>query len=175
MDPGADVRAVDGLQDWHNALALFREEGIEALNSISMEIRRAFDWVDEQAKLWQREKREAEEDIVQAKADLAQRKTPDFNGRIPDTSVQEENLARAKARLEHAEDQVDTCRKWSVRLPKMINEDYEGPGRRLGNFLDAELAAAIAKLAGRIDAIHNYMAVQPVAAPPKPAAPGSKP
>src|SRR5438270_9287101 len=150
MNPGADVQAIDALQDWHNALVLFRDEALDALGSINLEVRRAFDWIAEEGKAWQREVREAEEDVVRAKAELAQRKTPDFAGRIPDTSVQEKALARAKARLQHAEDQVDVCRKWAVRLPKMVNEDYEGPARRLSTFLDTELAAAIAHLGGRI-------------------------
>ena len=146
MTPGADVQAFDALQDWHNALCVFRTEASESLGSISLEIRRAFDWIDEETKSWLREKRSAEDDLVQAKAELSQRKTPNFDGRIPDTSVQEENLARAKARLRFAEEQVDICRKWNVKLPKLINEAYEGVGRRLGNFLDAELAVAIADL-----------------------------
>jgi hypothetical protein len=171
MNPGADVQAIDALQDWHNALVLFRDEALDALGSITLEIRRAFDWIAEEGKAWQREIREAQEEVVRAKAELSQRKTPDYAGRIPDTSVQERNLARAKARLEHAEDQVDVCRKWAVRLPKMVNEEYEGPARRLGNFLDTELPAAIVHLGGRIEALHRYTEVRPVEAPQAPAAP----
>jgi hypothetical protein len=171
MAPGADVQAIDALQDWHNALCNFRTEAVESLSSIALEIRRAFDWIDEESKSWQREKRDSDDDLVQAKAELSQRKTPNFDGRIPDTSVQEENLARAKARLKFAEDQVDICRRWSVKLPKLINEAYEGIGRRLGNFLDGELAVAIADLSARIDRLHAYTAVQqenpPVTEKPK--------
>jgi hypothetical protein len=171
MNQGADVQAIDALQDWHNALVLFRDEGLDALGSINLEVRRAFDWIAEEGKAWQREVREAEEDVVRAKAELAQRKMPDFAGRLPDTSVQEKALARARARLQHAEDQVDICRKWVVRLPKLVNEDYEGPARRLNNLLEAELPVAIAHLAGRIEALHRYTEVKPVEAPPTPAAP----
>jgi len=161
MSPGADVKAIDALQDWHNALCVFRTEAVESLSSIAMEIRRAFDWIDEQAKSWHREAREADDDVVQAKAELNQRKTPNYDGRIPDTSVQERNLARAKARKQFAEEQVEVCRKWAVRLPKMVNEEYEGSARRLGNFLEADLPVAIAHLNARIESLHNYLQVQP--------------
>jgi hypothetical protein len=171
MNPGADVQAIDALQDWHNALCLFRDEALDALGSIGMEVRRAFDWIDEERKAWQQEAREAEQAVVQAKAELNQRKTPNFDGRIPDTSVQERALARAKARLEHAEEQVEVCRKWAVRLPKLVNEDYEGPARRLNTFLETDLPAAIAHLSARIEALHRYTQVQPVSAPPAPATP----
>jgi hypothetical protein len=171
MNPGADVQAIDALQDWHNALCLFREEATDALGSINLEVRRAYDWIDEERKAWQHEAREAEAAVVQAKAELNQRKTPDFSGRVPDTSVQEKALARAKARLDHAEDQVEVCRKWAVRLPKLVSEDYEGPARRLNTFLETDLPAAVAHLAARIEALHRYTEVQPVSAPPTPTAP----
>jgi hypothetical protein len=175
MNPGADVQAIDALQDWHNAVALFRDEALDALSSINMEVRRAFDWIAEEAQAWHREAREAEQAVVQAKAELSQRKTPNFDGRIPDTSVQEENLARAKARLRFAEDQVDVCRKWAVRLPKLVSEEYEGPARRLGNFLEADLPVAIAQLGARIEALHRYTQVAPASAPPPPATPEGPP
>jgi hypothetical protein len=161
MNPGADVQAIDALQEWHDALCIYRTEAVESLGSIALEIRRAFDWIDEEARSWKREVREAEDEVLRAKTELAQRKTPDYAGRIPDTSVQEENLTRAKARLRFAEEQIDICRKWAVRLPKMINEEYEGPARRLMNFLEADLTSAIALLNTRIDRLHAYTAVQP--------------
>ena len=175
MTPGADVQAIDALQDWHNAVCLFRDEALDALASVNLEVRRAFDWIAEEAQAWHREAREADEAVVQAKAELARKKTPNFAGRLPDTSVEEENLARARARLRFAEDQIDVCRKWAVRLPKMVSEEYEGPARRLGNFLEADLPAAIAHLAARIEALHRYTDVQPASAPPAPAAPETPP
>jgi hypothetical protein len=171
MTPGADVQAIDALQDWHNALCVFRTEATESLSSIAMEIRRAFDWIEDEERAWKQELRQAEEDLVRAKAELAQRRTPDYSGRIPDTSVQEENLARAKSRARFAEDQIDVCRKWTQKLPKMISEEYEGTARRLSNFLDSDLASAIAKLSVRIDRLHAYTGVQPANAPAPPPAP----
>ena len=161
MGPGADVQAIDALEDWHNALCLFRDEAADALSSIAMEVRRAFDWIEEEGKAWQREAKEAEDDVVRAKAELAQRKTKDFTGRYPDTSVQEENLARARARLRFAEDQIEVCRKWAVKLPKMVSEEYEGTARRFGTFLEMDLPAAVAHLNARIESLHRYTEVKP--------------
>jgi hypothetical protein len=167
MSPGADVQAIDALEDWHNALCLFREEAIDALGNIALEVRRAFDWIEEEAKAWHREVKEAEEELYRAKTELAQRKTKDFSGRYPDTSVQEKNLARAKARLQFAEDQIEACRQWATKLPKMISEEYEGTARRFGTFLELELPAAIARLNARIESLHRYTQVKPIeTAPP---------
>src|SRR5262245_25698374 len=170
MNPGADVHAIDALEDWHNALCLFREEALDSLNSVALEVRRAYDWIEEEGKAWHQEAREAEDAIAQAKLELFRRKTPDFNGRMPDTSVQEENLARAKARQRFAEDQIEVCRKWAAKLPKMVSEEYSGPSRRLDNFLETELPPAIAHLNARIMSLHRYTEVKPTeVAPAEPA------
>lgn len=169
MNPGADVQAIDALQAWHDALCVYRGEAVESLGSIALEIRRAYEWVDDEARAWKQEMRDAEEDVLRAKNELNQRKTPDYSGRIPDTSVQEENLARAKRRLEFAQDQIEVCRKWAVKLPKMIGEEYEGAARRFMNFLEGELPVAIAQLNRRIDVLHAYTAIQPAGPGPAPA------
>ena len=161
MSPGADVQAIDALEDWHNALCLFRDEALDALSTIALEVRRAFDWIEEEAKAWQREAKEAEDDVIRAKAELNQRRNKDFTGRYPDTSVQEENLARAKARLQFAEDQIEVCRAWAARLPKMVSEEYDGTARRFGTFLEMDLPAAIAHLNARIESLHRYTEIKP--------------
>lgn len=171
MTPGADVQAIDALQDWYAALCTFRSEAVESLSCIALEIRRAFDWIDEEMKGWKKEAHDAEDAVHVAKQELSRKSMPDSTGRLPDTTVEEKNLARARARLEYAQDQVEVCRTWSARLPKMINEAYEGPARRLGNFLEADLPAAIADLGARIDRLHAYTATAPASVAPLPEAP----
>src|SRR5436309_8053866 len=165
MADSADVRSIDAVRDWHAALAAYGENLSEALAGVQMEIRRGFDWLHEQLVLWQRAVRECEEEVVQAKAELSARKFPDWSGRMPDTTVQEKNLRLAKARLEHAEDQVVKVRAWLRRLPKMIEEVYDGPARRMVNFLEAELPPGLAGLDRRIAALESYAGTRPDYAP----------
>src|ERR687893_309705 len=106
MAAGADVSSIPALRDWLAALAVYNSETGEALAGINMEIRRGFEWVAEQLHLWQKAVRECEEEVVQAKAELAAKKFPGWDGKMPDTTVQEKNLRRAQARLEHAEEKV---------------------------------------------------------------------
>ena len=103
MAAGADVRSIPALRDWLAAVATYREEAAEAVSGINQEIRRGFAWIEEQMTLWQRAVRDCEEEVTQAKAELAARRFPGFDGRMPDTTVQERNLRRAQARLEYAE------------------------------------------------------------------------
>ena len=175
----ADVRSIDAVRDWHAALANYADSLSEALAGVEMEIRRAFDWLDEQQALWKQAARDCEEEVVQAKAELSQRKFKTWDGREPDCTVQERALRRAKARLEHAEDQVERVRQWIGRLPKVIDEVYRGAGRRLQNFLDDDLPKGQTDLARRIAWLELYAGQRPdlggggggsvaVAAPPPP-------
>lgn len=179
MSPGADVRSIDSLREWLAAAQLYAHDAGEALGGIHMEIRRAFDWIAEQGHLWERAARTGEQEVVQAKAELAARKFPNWDGKMPDTTVQERNLRRAEARLDHARDQVVKCKAWAGRLPKIVEESYSGRGRRLQNFLEADLPRTLAQLARRVESLEQYAdlrtdyssapsALPPSAAPPEP-------
>jgi hypothetical protein len=165
MADGADVRSIDAVRDWHAALVDYADTLSEALAGVALEIRRAHDWLGEQLVLWQRAVKKCEEDITRAKAELSQRKFPNWDGREPDCTVQERNLRRAKARLQEAEDQVEKCREWIGRLPQAVDEVYTGPARRLGNLLEGDLPKGMALLARRVAALEAYAGLRPDYAP----------
>ena len=98
----------------------------------------------------------ATEALDKAKADLAARKFETFDGKMPDTTVQERALCRAEARLDHAREQVVKCKRWLGKLPKMIDEAYSGPARRLAAILETDLPVGLADLDRRIAALEQY-------------------
>ncbi|MCS6865245.1 MAG: hypothetical protein RMJ56_16470 [Gemmataceae bacterium] len=161
----ADVRAIDALSQWRAQLATYGELLAEALAGVNLEIRRVHEWLDEQLTLWKRAIRQCEEDVTRAKAELAQRQFPTWDGREPDCTVQEKNLRQAKARLEYAQDKVATIRRWMTRLPQVIDEVFTGPSRRLQSMLEADLPTALAELSRRIAALESYAGLRPDYAP----------
>ncbi len=96
MADGADVRSIDAVRDWHAALADYRDGLADSLAGVELEIRRARDWLEEQLARWQRAIRDCEEDVTRAKAELSQRKLPNWEGREPDCTVQEKNSGRPR-------------------------------------------------------------------------------
>jgi hypothetical protein len=170
MTGPAAVHSIELLQEWHAALCIFRTEAMESLSAIALEIQRTDAWLDEKLRGWQREARDAEELVVRYKAELANRRFPDFSGRIPDCSLQEENLLKAERRLEYARDQIDIVHRWYTRMPKLVEEASSAPSRHLANFLEGELPRALAVLTERIRSLEAYVNVQPqqVAAPKAP-------
>ena len=165
MADAADVRSIDAVREWYAALTDYGDDLAEALAGVALEIRRGYDWLEEQLGRWQHSIREREEEVTRAKAELSQRKFKTFDGRDPDCTVQEKALRQAKARLEYAEDQVAKCRQWIGRLPKLIDELYIGPSRRLGNFVDGDLRKGLADLKRRVEALESYASLRPDYAP----------
>lgn len=152
----ADVRSIDALREWYAALTGYGEMLSESLAGVELEIRRGFEWLNEQLSLWQKAVRQCEQDVVQAKAELSARKYPGFDGRDLDTTIQERNLRRARARQEYAEDQVVKVRSWIGRLPKMVDEVYRGPSHRLGGYLEADLPKHLSLLGRQIESLEQY-------------------
>ncbi|QEL14935.1 hypothetical protein [Limnoglobus roseus] len=165
MASGADVRSIDALRDWLIALGNYRSSIMEVQSGLDMEIRRAFDWLEDQGKRWKTAVKDCEEEVLQAKNALASRKFTDSTGRMPDTTVQERDLRRAKARLEQAEEQVAKCRSWLMKLPKIIEENFTGSTRRLRTIVEADMPGAMAGLERKIAILDSYAELQPDFAP----------
>jgi hypothetical protein len=167
MNAGAGVTSFAALQDWYAALAKFRTEAQDALTELSLSLRRAAAWLDEQQHQWQRQIRACEEAVTQAKTELTNRRYTDFSGNTPDCTVQEKNLRKAQARLQAAEDRLDAVRAWMIRLPRETCAIYDGPTGRLALFVDADVPSGLALLARQLTALEKYANTQTasVAAP----------
>jgi hypothetical protein len=165
MNTGAGVTSLVVLHDWYAALAEFRTQAQDALTALSLSLRRAAAWLGEQQENWQREIRACEEDVAQAKAELRTRQIPDSFGHVVDCTEQEKNLRLAQARLQAAEDRLAAVRRWMMRLPREICDNYEGPAGQLSAFLDSDLPSGLALLARQLTALEQYVNLRGNAVP----------
>ena len=175
---GADVRFIPVLREWLASLTAYRGDADEAMSAARMEARRGEEWLHTQLGIWQKAVRDREEDVHQAKMELSAKKVPGPTGRMPDTTLEEKALRRARVRLEHAEEKVRVCRAWLSRLPKLIDEMFAAPAHRLQTFLDTEFSHAQSVLLRQAEALERYAELKAdfssapksppyVAAPPK--------
>jgi chromosome segregation ATPase len=163
MSSPARVTSVAALEDLRAALGTFGGEARDVLAAVALEIRRTLDWLDEQLGLWKKEVRRSEDEVFQARQELARRKMMRIGGRPPDCTEQEKALLRARARLEHAEGQVEKTRQWLRDLPTAVTE-YEGRARQLQNLIEGDLPRATALLGRKVEALEAYVAL--TATPP---------
>ncbi len=156
MGQSAEVSSLQALIDWKASLCTFRSEAREALSSASMEIQHTLAWLEEQLKYWTSMVRHCEDEVFQAKNELARKKMMRIGDRPPDTTDQERALRRAQERLAHAQEKEENSRHWLRQLPNDII-DYEGPARQLGGMLDADLPKADALLENKIASLEAYL------------------
>jgi hypothetical protein len=167
MSQSARVTSIDALREWKEALVSFRADAQEALIATDLEIRRFFDWLDQQIKFWQAEVRRREDLLQQAKSDLLRkqlRTTP--TGREPDTTDEKKAVRRAQERLRNAEEKVERARQLGPELRRAA-EEYQTPARRLAGVLDSDLPQALALLEQKLAALDAYIGM----APPRPKEP----
>jgi hypothetical protein len=167
----ADVRSIEALRELHAAVCKFRTSAQDALATVDLTIRRANDWLSDQLNFWQHAIRTSEDEVFQAKQELAQRKYTGWDGREPDATVQEENLRKAQAKLRYAQDKVAAVRRWMQKFPHAVSEMYAGPARQLAASLETELPRGLALLERRVVALEQYAALAPPEGPREPAQP----
>jgi chromosome segregation ATPase len=163
MSQSARVHSLDALKDLHAALTCLGPEGQEALGAAEIEIRRVFEFLEDQLKYWRRQVEKRQEDVNRARADLAHARAL-RQGERSGYVEQEITLNKARHRLREAEEKVVVVKRWLLHLPQAVSE-YEGPARRLAGLLDADLKQGLAMLDRKIAVLEAYMAVS-VAEPP---------
>ncbi|MFO0807395.1 MAG: hypothetical protein U0746_02095 [Gemmataceae bacterium] len=171
MQPPARVTSFDMLRDFRASLATFREDGMDAITAAALEIQRAFDWLSERRKMWQKAVRDRQDEVVQAKAALTRKELHLPGERPPDTTQERKALRRAQARLEEAEDKVEKTKRWEPVLRRAV-EEYEAPARGLGSVLEVDVPKALSLLGRILDALDEYAALPP---PPSSASNGASP
>jgi succinate dehydrogenase/fumarate reductase flavoprotein subunit len=155
----AHVRSVAALAEFRSALATYQSVTQDGLEALAMDIRRVQDWLADQRKIWEKAAREAYDEVVHAKAELTRRQTVPAGQRVPDTSQQEEDLRRAKAKLKFAEDKVAACRAWGPRFERAL-EEYAGPVRRYAGRIEFEIPKAVAALERIVQRLEAYLSSQ---------------
>jgi len=171
MSSQADVRSIDDLRDLHARVCKFRTDAQDALASVDMTVRRAGDFLADKVQFWQRAIRACEDEVFQAKQELKQRQYVGFDGRVPDCTVQEENLKRAQGKLRFAQEKAEVVRRWMAKLPNQVSEVYEGPAKQLAATIEGELPRALAVLERRIIALEQYAAIMAPHTPREPTTP----
>ena len=163
MSEYARVTSIEALKDFRADLCTFGGQAQEVLSAVQMAAQRTLDWIEEQAKYWQREVRRWDDAVAEVRTELARRRMIRIGDRAPDCTEQEKLLRACKRRLEEAEEKLATTRRWLPAFRRALDE-YHGPARQLAGFLEGEQPRALALLEHKIDSLEEYVRL---AAPPE--------
>jgi hypothetical protein len=158
MSQAAKVTSIDAIEEFKAAWCRFGTDAANALANLDLQVRRAFDWLDERTHFWKREIRRREELVIRAKGELLRREWGSRGGGGPGTTDQEIALEEAKAQLREAETRLRNCKHWSQTLPREVME-CQGPARLLRGMLESEFKNGVAVLEQKILALEAYVAL----------------
>jgi hypothetical protein len=161
MADSAHVTSIEALEEFRAKLCNFGVDATNALSGLAMQIRRVFEWVEDQTQFWQKELRIREEEVGRAKAQLLQRQgMGGARGEGPGYTEQKIALEEALESLHQARQKLENCRHWAVTLPREVNE-CEGPARQLAGMLETDLRKAVALLEQKLRTLEEYVQITP--------------
>jgi uncharacterized protein YaaN involved in tellurite resistance len=171
MPSGAQVTSIDSLSDFRLAWISLREKIIIALSTTEGEITAVFRFLDQQQHHWKLQVTKLQEAYVEAKQILKRKELSRTFGHKVDTSVQEEEVRKCKARWQLAEQKLEHVKKWKPRMERLV-EDYLGPRQGMSVQAETEMVKALATLDAKIASLKQYLATTaPIVAAGNPGGP----
>jgi hypothetical protein len=161
----ANVVSIRSLRDFAAALAVFNEHVQNALGTATMEVQRAQLWLEEQLRFWEKNRRDRDDEVSQARIALEKKKMFKLGDRPPDCTEEEEAYDLAQRRLEEAYDRIANCKRWRVSYTRAA-EEFEAPVRRLQGFIEADLERGKALLGRMSEALEAYVDMAPISREP---------
>jgi hypothetical protein len=156
----ARLTRIDAVREMAAALDAFRSEAMAAIEGLDMEVRRALEWIQhDRHDHWNHEVRRGWDRITETRIQLQQAKTARRVGEHePACADEKKALARAKQRLEVAQERVEAVRHCAREIERAV-DDYRGARTPLSAWLDSEASKALAALRRMAENLEDYLAV----------------
>lgn len=161
--PNANVANLEALTRFHASVIDFQHDLRDALTTLSLQTRRALDWIEsDRTRYWPQAAREASDKVSEARIAL-ERKELTLPSEDKPSAIQEKKaFEKAKRRLRLCEEKIQLARSWAVKA-RQEADDFQGALVKLTGFADADVPRALAALERMIEALDRYATLQ---APP---------
>ncbi|QDU30953.1 hypothetical protein ETAA8_61060 [Anatilimnocola aggregata] len=156
MAKSAHITSTEAVTALRSALLQFAEDASHGVTSLSMEARRAIDWVEQDRTFyWPREMRKASDRLAEARLEL-QRCELTISGEDRRACYQEKKLLeKAKRRLELTEQRMAAVKRWKFEIRKAV-EDFDVQLAKLLRYLENDVPVAGAELQRMAAALDAY-------------------
>lgn len=157
----ARLTRIDAVREMAAAVDAFRAEATAALENLDMEIRRVLEWIHhDRHDHWNHQVRREWERITEARVQLQQAMTARrIDEHDPACIDEKKALARAKQRLETAQEKVEAVRHCARAVDHAV-DDYRGARTPLASWLESEGPKALATLRRIMDNLEDYLSLQ---------------
>lgn len=157
MARSARVQSTEAIKQFRAKLIKFAENAKAALGDTDAELLRTGTWLrQDRQSFWKAEYRKRAEEFQRTKSALSQKKLyKSATGDRQSTVEEEKAHARAKRRLEEAQEKVDAVKSW---IRKLEDERflYKAQSQRMARAADLEIPRAVAMLDRVLDSLDSY-------------------
>ncbi|GIW93589.1 MAG: hypothetical protein KatS3mg110_1630 [Pirellulaceae bacterium] len=158
VGPKAEVRSVEALVQFRQALVGFGQEVAGAADLVEAELHRVRQWIEvEQVQYWKHAVDEAEQRLAEARVELERAETTSRPEDRPSCHVQRKLYELAKRRLSYCEHQLRVVKHWRGLLEREMH-NLAGRIGKLRDVADIDVARAVATLDRHIQALRDYLA-----------------
>lgn len=152
----ANVRSIAALRDFRVSLIRYMEEVSLALQSMSMELQKSFEWVEhDRPHYWNGQLKRSFDLLAQTRSSFESCRLRTVAGHRPACLEEKQAYTRAKQRLQDCQDQMKAVKQVSNRLHHDADE-FRGRLAGLQAIVDLELPKAIAMLEQTIGILESY-------------------
>ncbi|MBP88113.1 MAG: hypothetical protein CMJ64_15575 [Planctomycetaceae bacterium] len=156
MNRAANVRSVEHIRDLRISLINFEGNARDAVELLTMEVRRALDWIEnDRRRYWPDQVKKASGLLAEKRNDLERCQMRFGTDEPPSCYEQKKALERARQRQRYCEDQVRVTKRW-IRAVRAEMTEFEGQIAQMVVCLDTELPRAIATLGRMLGALEKY-------------------
>ncbi len=157
----ARLTRIDAVAEMAAAVDAFRNEASSAVEGLDMEIRRVLEWIHhDRHDHWDRQVRRGWDKITEARVQLQQAMTARRIADHDPACIDEKKaLARAKQRLEIAQEKVEAVRHCTRAIDHAVDE-FRGARTPISLWLESEAPKALAALRRMMDNLEDYLAQQ---------------
>lgn len=171
MSGAAQVRSTAAIEQFRAQLAKFREQSVDAVESLEGELRRMVDWLEhDRPAYWKVQIRQAEDGVHQAKMDLERCLIfPTVEGERPACREEKDALRAAHQRLEYCREKASRVRQWQRTMEHELYE-YQGRISQLRQILEIDVLQSQSVLQRVIARLEAYTVEKPPEGPSQPTA-----
>ncbi len=160
MSAAANVQSLEAIREFRGALQQFGEQATDGLDSIHAQIHRVNDWLQhERPAYWQQQIRRGYDQLAEARTSLEQCRMRTVGGHRPACLEEKQAVARAKARLEQAQEKLKVVRHWQ-RLVEEEASEFRGRCSQLDSLLQRDLPRMRGLLDRILASLASYVTIR---------------
>jgi len=162
MSDSANVRSLDAIEIVKSSLVSFRDQIMQSLTTIDIEMRRVLDWLEhDRPKYWKTQVRLARDGVTTAKADLHRCLMYPVGDERPSCREERAELKRAEAHLAYCEAKAERLQHW-IREVRHEMFEYEGRIGQVKDIVESDVPQAIGILSRLLTRLQEYQALRQV-------------